>query len=101
MTTRRGQPAAQIHTGSFANQMWNRARATTAGAIWSATSTTMQEQWLGIDAKRWTWNAILDPKPVPFARPGPASLFLRRLSSTVFHRYTQIAGVLFYLYWAK
>ena len=69
MTTRRGQPAAQIHTGSFANQMWNRARATTAGAIWSATSTTMQEQWLGIDAKRWVWNALLDPSTCPLCRP--------------------------------
>ena len=54
----KGQIQAVLNTGSYANQMWNRLRATTAGAVWDLVNTGLSESWK--DAKRKPGFGMLD-----------------------------------------
>ena len=65
----KGQIQAVLNTGSYANQMWNRLRATTAGAVWDLVNTGLAESWKDAPAKAWVWNAKLDPNTCPVCQP--------------------------------
>ena len=65
----KGQIQAVLNTGSYANQMWNRLRATTAGAVWDLVNTGLSESWKDAPAKAWVWNARLDPNTCPVCQP--------------------------------
>ena len=65
----RGKPTPVIETGSYANQMWNRVKNTTAGAAWSVTSSELLETWKDLEIDTWVWNAVMDSATCPICQP--------------------------------
>jgi hypothetical protein len=65
----KGELKAVLNTGSYANQMWNRLTATTAGAVWHLVNTGLNETWQDLPVKGWYWNSRLDPITCPVCRP--------------------------------